>query len=131
MKMINSVLSFLFGICFLYALITVVLKLQGGLTSLNWHSIESYGIILLLLVLGIYCLQNILVPFQKSVMKKRGRIIMITMHTIVLFIILIFSFNQYKYMNTINVIINILMITTIIYLTFYQITRLNQNQERD
>jgi hypothetical protein len=131
MKIINSVLSFIFGLWLIFALITTVLKFQRDLTNLNWQSIESYGIIILFIVFGFYCLKNILVPFQKNTMKKRGRIIMITIHVIFLFIIFIFSLNQYKYMNPINIIINNLMILTILYLTFYQIKSLNVRHQRD
>ena len=131
MKIINSVLSFIFGLWLIFALITTVLKFQRDLTNLNWQSIESYGIIILFIVFGFYCLKNILVPFQKNTMKKRGRIIMITIHVIFLFIIFIFSLNQYKYMNPINIIINNLMIITILYLTFYQIKSLNVRHQRD
>lgn len=97
---------------------------KDNLEDLAWDSLEPYAIFLALLFIGFYSLINILVPFQKKEMKKSGRIIMITLHNIILLVILIFSFNQYTFMNPINIVINILMLVTIVYLIAYHIIKL-------
>jgi hypothetical protein len=124
MKLANSILSFLFGIWILYAIITACLMVKDNLEDLSWDSLEPYAILFALLFIGFYSLINILVPFQKKEMKKSGRILMITLHNIILLVILIFSFNQYTFMNPINIVINILMLVTIVYLIAYHIIKL-------
>ena len=124
MKLANSIISFLFGIWILYAIITACLMVKDNLDDLEWNSLEPYAILFAILFIGCYSLINILVPFQKKEMKKSGRIVMITLHNIVLFGILIFSFNRYAHMNPINIVINILMLATIVYLIIYHIIKL-------
>lgn len=123
MKLANSILSFLFGIWILYAIITACLMVKDNLEDLSWDSLLN-TILFALLFIGFYSLINILVPFQKKEMKKSGRILMITLHNIILLVILIFSFNQYTFMNPINIVINILMLVTIVYLIAYHIIKL-------
>lgn len=124
MKLVNSIISFLFGIWLLYAIVVVILMFKDILENLEWNSIKSYAILFTILFFGFYSLINILVPFQKKEMKKRERILMITFHSLVLLVIIIFSFNQYAHMNSINIAINILLIVSILYLITYHIFKL-------
>ncbi len=92
--------------------------------DLEWNSYNPYAILLFFLLFTFYSIINIRVPFQKREMKKRERILMIILHSIVLLVIVIFSSSQYEYMNLINVVINILMIASILYLITFQSIKL-------
>ena len=125
MKLINSIISFLFGLWLLFAIVTVIFQFPNDFKNLNWNSLESFAILLFIFLFGFYCLKNILVPFKKKEVKKRERILLITMHSLVLLLVLIFSFGQYTYMNPMNIVINILVLVFIIYLIAYQIISWN------
>lgn len=121
MKIINSVLSFCFGIYLLIALVYVNLNYFSKFNNSYLESIDFYLIIIFNMLFFLYSMLNLVLAFRKKRIARNLRIFMIIMHLIMLIFFTFFSFFQYSFMNLINIAINIMVNLCLIFLLIYLI----------
>lgn len=125
-KLIYSILSFLLGLWLLFSLISVVFISKSIIKSMDWLSLESLGIILLMLFFLFYTYKNLIVPFKKGDTNRKDKTLMVVLHSILLIVLLSSLLFNYNNMQIMNVVTNLLLLATISYLIFYQISGLKK-----
>ncbi len=130
MKTLNSIISFCFGVFFLLAFIYTSFEYIKEFEMFQWKSIDVYLIFLFGILFVLYSIQNIIMAFKKKKTTKRVRWFMLCMHIVLLLVNLFFSSSQYQYMNPINIVFHVLVISCLVFLSIYQYRELKLSKSR-
>lgn len=129
MKIVNSIISFCFGVFFLLAIAFASYGYIEQFQKSHLKSIDVYFIILIGILFIAYSIQNMVAVFRRKKAAKKVRLFMLSMHIILLFGFIFFSYSQYQYMNPINLVIHLLVVSCLVFLSIYQFREITLSQQ--